>query len=555
MGAQGTVRYYGAIEGAKNPVYVGVEWDEKRPRGHDGIVKGKRYFSCRPGHGSCVHPKRVVSGKTLVEALSERYGAEQGDADEGGGGDSKSEGAATSGEPKTPARGTSESQPKAGGGVHFELVGEDQALDRFRKVHLLADVSADGLRVSSAGSSDALRRRLRGATNLSLEGNWLNDWNQVAAITDARTTLKEIRLSNNPLPPLPESCAAKFARTLSRLGVLVLNEVSGAWKTLVRLAPAAPHLAEFHACRNNIESVPEDVARAPLAALALVNLEFNSISSWDGVQALARLPKLSTLMLGHNRMSCIAPPRDGKRDFASLEALFAQDNKISDLASLDCLRAYPSLRHARLVRNAGLGAAFAGDESALRAFMIARVPQLTHLNLSKIRPKEREAAEMFYIKWCRGGTISTRADGKGAESEAAATAAAAVAAMGGPKAPFLDEYEKRHGKWAGAGTDRVVTKLSKKLMRLRLVYDGAAAGRAGDRVKRIPGSIPVAKLRSLCRRLFRIDANAQVEMRVVTNQSVNKSEIDAFLLDDDMQLLSHYPVATGDMVEVKASIS
>jgi hypothetical protein len=39
-GEKGTVRYFGAIEGAKNKEYVGVEWDAKKPRGHDGIVKG-----------------------------------------------------------------------------------------------------------------------------------------------------------------------------------------------------------------------------------------------------------------------------------------------------------------------------------------------------------------------------------------------------------------------------------------------------------------------------------------------------------------------------------
>jgi len=49
----GTVMYVGEVE-FRTGIWVGVEWDE--PLGlHDGIVEGKRYYNCKPNHGSMIH--------------------------------------------------------------------------------------------------------------------------------------------------------------------------------------------------------------------------------------------------------------------------------------------------------------------------------------------------------------------------------------------------------------------------------------------------------------------------------------------------------------------
>ncbi|KAA3674271.1 CAP-Gly domain-containing linker protein 3/4 [Paragonimus westermani] len=54
---QSTLRYIGQISFADG-IWLGVEL--RRPRGrHDGSVAGKRYFTCRPGHGLLVRPSRV----------------------------------------------------------------------------------------------------------------------------------------------------------------------------------------------------------------------------------------------------------------------------------------------------------------------------------------------------------------------------------------------------------------------------------------------------------------------------------------------------------------
>ncbi|KAH8857664.1 CAP-Gly domain-containing linker protein 4 [Schistosoma japonicum] len=56
-GEIGIVRYIGPITFAEG-IWLGVEL--RKPRGrHDGCVAGKRYFTCRPGHGLLVRPSRV----------------------------------------------------------------------------------------------------------------------------------------------------------------------------------------------------------------------------------------------------------------------------------------------------------------------------------------------------------------------------------------------------------------------------------------------------------------------------------------------------------------
>ncbi|CAH8599405.1 unnamed protein product [Heterobilharzia americana] len=56
-GEIGVVRYIGPITFADG-IWLGVEL--RKPRGrHDGSVAGRRYFTCRPGHGLLVRPARV----------------------------------------------------------------------------------------------------------------------------------------------------------------------------------------------------------------------------------------------------------------------------------------------------------------------------------------------------------------------------------------------------------------------------------------------------------------------------------------------------------------
>ncbi|KAF5399461.1 hypothetical protein PHET_07008, partial [Paragonimus heterotremus] len=78
-GEIGTLRYIGQISFADG-IWLGV--DLRRPRGrHDGSVAGKRYFTCRPGHGLLVRPSRVFCrGINAANLLPPAFAAIEQDA-------------------------------------------------------------------------------------------------------------------------------------------------------------------------------------------------------------------------------------------------------------------------------------------------------------------------------------------------------------------------------------------------------------------------------------------------------------------------------------------
>lgn len=53
----------------------------------------------------------------------------------------------------------------------------------------------------------------------------------------------------------------------------------------------------------------------------------------------------------------------------------------------------------RIIRNTSLETLFDEDSINLRMYLLARIPQITQLNLSHVRSKEKETAERYYINW------------------------------------------------------------------------------------------------------------------------------------------------------------
>lgn len=60
-GKRGEVKFVGKVEVLAAGYWVGVQYDEPVGK-HDGVVKGKRYFTCPPGHGSILRPDKLKVG-------------------------------------------------------------------------------------------------------------------------------------------------------------------------------------------------------------------------------------------------------------------------------------------------------------------------------------------------------------------------------------------------------------------------------------------------------------------------------------------------------------
>lgn len=60
-GKRGVVTFVGKAETLAAGYWIGIQYDEPVGK-HDGMVKGKRYFSCPAGHGVMVRPDKVKVG-------------------------------------------------------------------------------------------------------------------------------------------------------------------------------------------------------------------------------------------------------------------------------------------------------------------------------------------------------------------------------------------------------------------------------------------------------------------------------------------------------------
>ncbi|OVA04872.1 CAP Gly-rich domain [Macleaya cordata] len=58
---RGVVKFVGRAENIAPGFWIGVQYDEPLGK-HDGMVRGKRYFSCPPLHGAMVRPDKVKVG-------------------------------------------------------------------------------------------------------------------------------------------------------------------------------------------------------------------------------------------------------------------------------------------------------------------------------------------------------------------------------------------------------------------------------------------------------------------------------------------------------------
>eukprot|EP00252_Welwitschia_mirabilis_P007790 TRINITY_DN19489_c0_g1_i1.p1 TRINITY_DN19489_c0_g1~~TRINITY_DN19489_c0_g1_i1.p1 ORF type:complete len:243 (-),score=57.35 TRINITY_DN19489_c0_g1_i1:92-820(-) len=60
-GKRGVVMFVGQAETLAPGYWIGVKYDEPVGK-HDGMVKGKRYFSCPPLHGAMLRPDKIKVG-------------------------------------------------------------------------------------------------------------------------------------------------------------------------------------------------------------------------------------------------------------------------------------------------------------------------------------------------------------------------------------------------------------------------------------------------------------------------------------------------------------
>jgi len=466
-GFRATVRYVGPVEGQEGQ-WAGLEWDDATRGKHDGTVGGKSYFRCAPGGGSLVRVEKLARGVPFAAALRGRYAGGEGSAE--GEGEAEAEMVVMTASQRT---------------VAVELVGADKlavdtALSRLRVASLRGGV------VSSAGEPAALAALAPELEELDLSGNLLSSWAEVEAISRALPKLTALNLTANRLQPAPGLAASL------PLSVLVLNQSGVRWAEVAQLGACLPSLAQLYLNGNGISELqlPGGSIQAAFPALTLLSLEENQLAGWAEVAALAALPKLERLHLSGNLLPEVAPPEQGQWP-ALLQVTLGQ-NRIASWRSIDALAAFPRLSELRLTGNPVMDSARSGG----RFEVIGRMAQLRLLNGSVVQPRERQDAELRYLRIVWG------------ELEEGGAAGRARAEAAHPRLPeLLQKYGPMSSSTAAAGS---MESLATQMKEVKLTCTSLKAGGVmGTKVKKLPGSMTVAQLKKLCETLFKLKASEQ----------------------------------------------
>eukprot|EP00058_Branchiostoma_floridae_P003549 XP_002589037.1 hypothetical protein BRAFLDRAFT_87510 [Branchiostoma floridae] len=440
-GNYGTVRYLGEVPPTKGQ-WFGVEWDDPSRGKHDGAHEGVRYFHTRhPTGGSFVRAKKVdPERQTCYDALKDKYGlAADGDT------------------------GVNEEDlyviGRSAKKVMVEMVGAEkvskqQSHDKLREVDLRDH------KIVSAGPDGIIQTTAPNITELNLSKNLLPSWKEVARITSQLQGLEMLHVSENMLE-LPED-PASLSSALQTVTIVFYNRVQLQTEQLLRCSAMWPALRELHICFNNITVLDRLGAQFP--SLTLLNLEGNQLQDWEEV-----------LKLG-----------DMKRSGYNWEDINELD-KLQCLEELEC-RSNPVL-------------SLDTDKVAVRLMLIARIGGLRVCNRSQVTVKERETAELDYIR--KYGLV-----------------------------------------WLKAGGDPEPDK-NKPSLRFQQTHPRFA--------EIIASTMTVQKLKILVQRLVKINISDQ--KLSYTSGKEDQEENQEIELDNDMRDLTFYSIENGDIILVQEEAS
>lgn len=468
-GARAFARWTGEVEGRAG-TWIGVEWDDETRGKHDGVVDGKRLFTCARKSAcdggartaSLVRPHKIASSRTFAQAFRARYARGLDDGEE--------------------AANDMYIRTERGHKMRVELcetveeanVNEEAIRSRLKS---MTRVYVDHARVSTMGERGEASAWAGPLRILGLAGSLFNSWEGVMRIAEEFPSLEALDLSGIRLP----SWSAAGTSTFPKLRVLVLNDANVTWSDVRAISSQVPELEELYIHGNRLScfSVGE---REPTAfrKLRTLSIDGNVVSDWDAMEALGRqLPWLESLYVSQNLLTEIRPTSA----FPSLKTLLVGDNKIRDWSSVDALNSFPLLQEVRLTGNPVAEAV----EMSVRYEIIARVQGLTLLNGSVVSASERKDCEIRYLR-------------KALQKLKGFFADAAGQARVRDEHPRIDALVARHGDLvthaASAQGNGTLASVSVELI-LRLEASGQTMTR------KLPKSTTVGKVKLLCSKLFK----------------------------------------------------
>ncbi|CAM9383954.1 unnamed protein product [Chrysoparadoxa australica] len=492
-GFAATVRYIGPVSTSKDPsaVWIGVEFDDPTRGKHQGpaVTAGEDgaevYFHCQGGgSGSFLKPDKVDTGISLVQALAQHYVELDAPLEAPG---NVFEG--------------SYAQTAKGGRKPIEFYGESKIRAR-QQVGELEHITLRGMGVASAGETEALAAAAGHFSQVDLTGNLLSSWVDVCSIAQQLPLLEVLNLTGNKLRAMaPNSIPpAMSPLTYPKLRTLVLNSCSlKGFSQVAQLVPNMPQLKELYLADNDLSDLEMCSSLEGLAGLHVLDVSECRICEWSQVAAFGSLPTLEVLSLNHNPLEAVTMEAGGApQAFPSLHTVSLVGTKISSWHSVEQVGELPALTNLRFAA-CPLSSQMSSTEA--RAIILGRLPKLRRVNGSDVSSKERVEAEKTYLRMVLR-EMKGREEGEQLVSEIRQVHPRYNALL----ALYGDCVRPGVASNGGTGT------LASDMISVSLCSMASGSCTAEPTCKKLPGSLPIKRLKVLCKQLFKLDIDLQVKL-------------------------------------------
>lgn len=341
-----TIRFTGELPQWSSTIALGIEWDEPSRGKNNGTIEGVTYFTPTvPGSCSFIKltNKKIKHGITFTESLLAEYYNEEENAFN-----------------QVITFGNKTVQP-----FGFEKLNRIQS--NFLNLTLVS------LNKKSISSIDGEIHGLDNVRNLDLSYN-LFGMKMIIQLIPRLPNLKVLNLNGNRLGMIPELLSISHLTTLklcdTKLDINLINKI----------IKMLPQLSTLQLSLNGY--FDQEVQHLELESITSLDLSFNNLTT------VPNLP-IQTLILSDNKivsMSGIIP---------TVNTLDIRYNSISEWTMIDKVSlVFPQLGILKCAENPVFDQV---PLDLMSILVIARVPNLSTLNGSKLKPDEITNAELYFI--------------------------------------------------------------------------------------------------------------------------------------------------------------
>ena len=358
-------------------------------------------------------------------------------------------------------------------------------------------------------TNEEIYKNLSQIQELNIRQNLLKNWSEIWIILEKYFPQLEILNVSNSRINFDQFPSKKFPH----IKQLVLIDTDNDCDIFENIVKNFPNLINLHLDLNHLTFLSENFINQ-IENLTTLSLSDNpNLKSWDPfINRLGKLKNLEELFLNNCGIDQIKFPSEINQFFPSLKSLYLSDNQISTYSSINELSRLPSLISFSILRNP----IYQTEIDTAKQMILARLPNLTHLNRVLINREERRGAEIDYLQRYAQDYFDQKLDFINEHRQYLKL----IEKYGEPLKPNVNESKKG-------------LCIRSNLLKITFVF---ADENERKIEKKIPSSMTIAKLKTFVRKLFplKLTNDIQINLFVVIDEKHQE------LMSNDYQDIHFY---------------